>query len=646
MAFPQVSPLTDDYGQIEMQLQIELRAPRLQLRECFDISSSGPDSRFRSFTRSVSSPNVVTVFLPTAKLPQSVSDIHLNGLRVDPKTGYRFKFGTLEVNRALTLIEVLRVTVALGNCLNYEQPLPLQPEDSPFISDPPSATFLRPGYHSLCVSSSNEYVIFNPAQINCTALIRFSGGKNLADFDYTNLCDICFSRRATIWCVNDSAKLCAPCDHESHRNVKIFEQHTKIELPENLTFIEFCPMHSGVLVEYFCPVCRIPVCVNCRMSGNHARGEAASHELIPIETAYESALAATEDGTIDTQKAEIARRLELGAYELTDIIEAADAVSAEIRAIADAALQKVTDKTGGRALTLRSAKRELQRKQAELEALTSLFAVTRRRAGPVAFLRACARQSATARALEGDAGIMAVGPGRTLRVTGGFELSEVDAPPKERALSPAGTPRRKAVAFGSQETPTVSRSFDDVPQSPSPFEGSAILTQEQASMIYFCFPFRGQPNTHLLFSSVRDGRSVRKCHELVDHVGITAVIVKTESAIIGGFAAAKWRNDGRPFGNGANSFLFNLTEDALIPFHPQAEDACHLFATEDCLTFGRRDLVLAGDFDHCSSAVENAYSMGLEPGSEEANTYLVGTHEFVAEIVEIWGFFVVRAPLD
>jgi hypothetical protein len=126
---------------------------------------------------------------------------------------------------------------------------------------------------------------------------------------------------------------------------------------------------------------------------------------------------------------------------------------------------------------------------------------------------------------------------------------------------------------------------------------------------------------------------------LIDNVGITLVIVQAGAEIFGGFAASKWRRDGRPFGNGKNSFLFNLTRDAVIPFRPRAPDACHLLATPDSLTFGRRDLILAGDFADCHSTLENSYGVGFEPNSTDAKTFLAGGSDFAADIVEVWGFF-------
>jgi hypothetical protein len=384
------------------------------------------------------------------------------------------------------------------------------------------------------------------------------------------------------------------------------------------------------------------------MSGNHSSGEAAGHALVPIETA--AGITDEIDAEMRLRRREIARQLRIAEGGLADVIAAAEAISAEIRAIADAAVQKVNAAVADRALLLRSARTELQRKQAELDALTSLFVTTRDNAGPVAFLR----KYAIVRSCETD-DLPLVAPGTLPCLTGVLDVAETDRPagrwsavdsPRTQspdllddciaAISLESLSRRKEAKYRNR----------GVEMNAVPFDKSAILTKQQAITLYLCFPFHGQPKTRLLFSSARDGRSIRKCHEMVDHVGITAVIVKAGAAIVGGFAASKWKSDGRPFGNGKNTFLFNITNDALIPYRPRTEDACHLFATEECLAFGRRDLVIAGDFEKCSSALENSYGVGFLPESEEAKTFLVGTHEFVADLVEVWGFFIVHTHVE
>ena len=173
-----------------------------------------------------------------------------------------------------------------------------------------------------------------------------------------------------------------------------------------------------------------------------------------------------------------------------------------------------------------------------------------------------------------------------------------------------------------------------------PFKGSEILTDpSQSTALYLWFPFKKIQQTHLLFSLVRDGRLIEKMHQMIDNIGITTLLVKKGNYTFGGFAAAKWNSDGKPFGNGTTSFLFSVSLDAYIPYRPVIADACNLYATKDTLTFGKYDLILADDFDNCSAIIENSYGIGFEPGSIEAQSFLAGEPHFSADIVEIWGFF-------
>jgi hypothetical protein len=176
------------------------------------------------------------------------------------------------------------------------------------------------------------------------------------------------------------------------------------------------------------------------------------------------------------------------------------------------------------------------------------------------------------------------------------------------------------------------------------FQRSKIITDpNEAVVLYRCFPFKATPQPHLLFSSVRDGRSIEKMHTLIDDIGITAVIVQVGDRKFGGFAASKWNSAGQPFGEEGCSFLFSLTKDAVIPFKPIADDACQLFASPEAISFGREDLVFAGNFDECSSVIENSYSIGFPdgPASVEAKTFLAGADKFAADQVEVWGFYTV-----
>jgi hypothetical protein len=175
-----------------------------------------------------------------------------------------------------------------------------------------------------------------------------------------------------------------------------------------------------------------------------------------------------------------------------------------------------------------------------------------------------------------------------------------------------------------------------------PFHRSKILSSpEEGLMLYRCFPFKSQPHPHLLYSSVRDGPSIQKAHELIDGLGITAVLVQVGENRFGGFAASKWNSAGQPFGDEGCSFLFSLTHDAVIPYKGPGPERCQLFASPDVISFGHVDLVLQGDLSESSSVLENSYGVGWPEGGVEARTFLAGAEKFSPEQVEVWGFYTV-----
>jgi hypothetical protein len=84
-----------------------------------------------------------------------------------------------------------------------------------------------------------------------------------------------------------------------------------------------------------------------------------------------------------------------------------------------------------------------------------------------------------------------------------------------------------------------------------------------------------------------------------------------------------------------------LNKDAVIPFKVGTPDVYQLVGTPGSIAFGKKDLVIAGDFDECSSEIEGSYGVGFTEGSDEAKTFLAGAEKFAAEQVEVWGFYTV-----
>ncbi|KAG7390508.1 hypothetical protein PHYPSEUDO_007734 [Phytophthora pseudosyringae] len=73
-----------------------------------------------------------------------------------------------------------------------------------------------------------------------------------------------------------------------------------------------CRAHRSKKVEFYCPVCQVPVCVSCKMVGDHSIGEKGSHRLLTVADAYESCLRESlrPDPLITSRKAVIENKLQ------------------------------------------------------------------------------------------------------------------------------------------------------------------------------------------------------------------------------------------------------------------------------------------------------------------------------------------------
>jgi hypothetical protein len=322
-----------------------------------------------------------------------------------------------------------------------------------------------------------------------------------------------------------------------------------------------------------------------------------------------------------------------------------DVVKEEIMSLAHAAIEKAKGIAAERILFLESAKTELIRKKSEMKKIGRFLNHQKESVGPLAFLQAFNRYRALIKSmqevndlppkLEIDGDLAVVGE---IDVTSRSRKIESKKPARaERLVSPSFTLQFTTL---TQIAEQKSRTKGKIGSEFRPFHESRIfLNPEEAVKLYFCFPFKSPPRTHLLFSSEQHGRSISQMHEMIDGIGITALLVRAGNFTFGGFAAAKWVSNGRPFGERSSSFLFSISRDAFIPYQPRVADACNLLATKNTIAFGKCDLRLAGDFNECSSMIENSYGIGFEQGSQEAKTFLAGAPNFVADIVEVWGFF-------
>jgi len=688
------APLVDSGSEIfyklEYLLQQQVGNNKIKVVECYDVSSVSQAQSFSSFCEKMVPINISHAFMLTSELQQPISDIVTNGIRVSSKNGLKICTSNLNIPPNSTIYEAVHVIVALGNTFNLMNPLSAIEHPS-FDKKSPSQQDMRENYDSLCISSNNEYVVFKQQQVRTLHLIKFMIDDLNSNFSSgPKICDLCQDKLAETWCTNCFAKLCPLCDEKSHNGNKLLVSHKRIPLKDAKTKMESCPIHPGVVVEHFCFQCLQPVCVECKMSGSHSTGPAAKHALIPIKEAFEAAIShiCSENKIVHKRKRGLETRRKDAMKRLNDVIQNQKTIEARIMKIAEDAILSLKKQAGERALVIRSTITEIDRKLEELDQNSEFLSTQKENSPPVSFIRSTCISDQVLEELknledfpleldvEGDlalTGGLFVCPRRESVVPSGkkannqrFDERErltdfVDSTVAENSLpsitensetssqvapSPDSSSKKlsKPMIKVSKITTVAKRKMyrfqkDEVSLGFQPFKESQILGTDDANILYHCFPFKQTPQTHLLFSTERDGRSVRHMHELIDGIGITVVLIRNGEYIFGGFASSKWISNGVPNGQGTSAFLFSLTRDTIVPYRPQIEDPYVMLARKDSLAFGSSDLEIHNNFENCVSIIENCYGIGLDPDSKDAREFLAGESVFNPDIVEVWGFF-------
>lgn len=669
---PKLSCVSREFSIVEYLLQLQLNAPQLKVSECYDISNKKSDKEFTNYVKQMRNTNIVDVFIPLSTLKQPLSDIIKRGIRVNTVTGLRIHTnGIRNVDRQEDQ-EVVHVTVALGSILNYGLP-GCTIREVKYNIEAPRSNQLPHNYDSLRVSEDNDFVIFHPNQVKAAHLVRFKGGKNLThQAPVFNRCAVCGLDNAVIWCENDCVKLCKNCDEETHMASRVAENHTRVPISDSNKDFQVCPLHPGQRVQYYCTVCNCPVCLECKVHGTHSKGEAARHRLTHISEAFANKRLDLEvpKKAIEHRGRLINARIDQARHRLDELEVSEDRLISKIKKVAQNAIEGVHNLFLLKANEIKSIKVELERKALELKDMKRMIELHRVGSEPLDLMAAAYANTCLETEME-NVHDLPLPPSNTGEVViegelrpsiskdifslvsdKGIEVSETDdsvvtstyklnesveveVVPRPRNPKPRITSLKKMAAKREEKYANrgLTLGFE-------PFKGSEVIdSPSTARMLYMCLPFKAQPQTKLIFSSTRDGRSIQQLHRNVDGIGITAVIVKSGENIFGGFAASRWNSDGVPFGQNTSTFLFSLDKDAFIPYRGLSDEPVVLFGDQKLISFGKEDLKLVTDFNNCGSVIENNYGVGFEYDSHQARTFLAGSPSFKADVVEVWGFF-------
>ncbi|KAG6973928.1 hypothetical protein JG688_00003309 [Phytophthora aleatoria] len=260
------------------------------------------------------------------------------------------------------------------------------------------AALLDRGYY-------HEYILNNTLQVLPQFLVRFTFSAADAHGPAVGSCALCEQHPAVVICRNCEAQICAQCDQEVHSANKLVRRHKRTPLRskskvlasegarrgrrrsstpslaaaiaevgvENLlnppqepteaqvnaivakqmeeglltedTQTPTCRTHRSKKVEFYCPVCQVPVCVTCKMVGDHSIGEKGSHRLLTVADAYESCLRESlrPDPLITSRKTVIENKLQLLTRVQRSVLDNKAQVAAAIKEQCTRALRNLDD---------------------------------------------------------------------------------------------------------------------------------------------------------------------------------------------------------------------------------------------------------------------------------------------------------------
>lgn len=675
---PQLSPYSNEFGLVQYIMQNQLKSPKFKISEMYDIGEANQISEFNTFVEKLPVTNIVDIFINVKDLQQPLADIIHRGIKIR-KEGLKFRVGSIELDETQKSFQYIHCIVALGNVINFQR------ADASTIDETYATGPIPEGYigtnHSIRLSAEGDFVIFNQSQIKSVHLVRFLGGDNASnDKKEVHICTNCGQPNATLWCEQDQVKLCVKCDAALHNGNKLLMNHRRRPISEASADTIPCPHHPHSMLQYYCEKCHMPVCMECKISGNHSKGEFQNHALTPLQKAYTTGI-----NSLKKQPPALANRikklksdLDSANERLSILNENTRVVEAEINRLAQEAISQLRSLAGRKATTIKSIRAELRRKIDEIEQYEANIEIHKTGSDPVTFLNALTHRNEIIDEMKANNDVPKLP--RTsdqFAVYGKLEVSKLDEDDEsDSAISETDAgmepePDNSATMSREVTEQTKEDDFNDMkylkPQEKKAhftklekiaakkeqkysqrgmklnfqpfFESKLVTDSEIQRRLYMCLPFKEMPETHLMFATYRDGRSIPKLHKMIDNKGITVIIASANGKLFGGFAATKWNSDGTPFASGTSTFLFSLTSDAFIPNHGQAEEQVCMIGDRDTLCFGNDDLKFAGNFDKCHSELENSYTIGVTYGSDTARSFLAGAPDFAVDDLEVWGFF-------
>ncbi|TYZ64681.1 hypothetical protein PybrP1_006369 [[Pythium] brassicae (nom. inval.)] len=149
-----------------------------------------------------------------------------------------------------------------------------------------------------------------------------------------------------------------------------------------------CRSHDDKRVEFYCSVCELPVCVHCKMVGDHSVGERGSHRLLTIADAYALSLRESlkSDPLVESRKSVIENKLFALAQAKAAVQRNRAAVEAAVRLQCQQALERLEDEVRVKERVLDGESFEFQRQLQQIEWTEDTLEDLRATCPAVAFL--------------------------------------------------------------------------------------------------------------------------------------------------------------------------------------------------------------------------------------------------------------------
>lgn len=364
-------------------------------------------------------------------LGAAMGDVHSYGftsLDAD-QTGMKFTTGNLQLGLQKGMWQLVLCKIAVGRSLviqsEDEAKKPLPAGYSSFYLKQQQGSSLEDGVSVIPEPERgyyHEYVLNNPHQILPQFLVRFR--FSAMDSKTAGPCALCEKHSAAVLCRACEAEICPACDQEVHSANKLVSRHKRVpllrqktkrvtpssratrrrsstpsvaisedgetasseansevqdeevdavvakQLEDGLADLQrACRFHEGKLVEFYCSVCQVPVCVHCKMVGDHSVGEKGSHRLLTIADAYELSLRESlkSDPLIESRKSVIENKLFTLVRSKDEVLSNRKQVEAAIRLQCQQALDCLDEEVRAKVSVLDGEALEFQRQLQHIE---------------------------------------------------------------------------------------------------------------------------------------------------------------------------------------------------------------------------------------------------------------------------------------